>query len=165
MSTRVYNESQSYRGSWIMYLIILTELPVLILLLVLFFINDDKQEMGIALAVVLGSIGLSLTLILNVRLETRIDDQGVHFRYFPFISKWRHIPSEKIHHLEVKSFSPLTDFGGWGIKKRKSIKSYTILGDEGLLIDTGEKLKTLIGTKDAKKLKTFLEAWKEVQNA
>ncbi|MBN7817903.1 hypothetical protein [Algoriphagus pacificus] len=161
MSTRVFNESQSYRGTWIMYLIILTELPVLILLLVLFSMNDDKQEMGIALAVVLGAVGLSLTLILNVRLETRIDDYGVSYRYFPFIRNWRKIEKAQISSIRVINYSPITDYGGWGLKGNKTAKAYSILGDEGILIDIGKKKKIMIGTSKAKELRVYLENWKE----
>ena len=60
-----------------MYFIILTEVPIVILLIVLYATSDDKHEMAIALGVVLGTMALILGLILNLKLETRIDDNRI----------------------------------------------------------------------------------------
>jgi hypothetical protein len=161
MANRVFNESQSYRGTWLMYLILMLELPTLILLTVLFFTSEEKQEMGIALVFVFGIMTLAMTLIFNIKLETRIDNHGVHFRYLPFIRKWRLIKKESIRSLEVITFNPILDYAGWGMKGNKTTKLYNITGDAGILIDSGESKKTLLGTLKAQDLKTFLEDWIE----
>lgn len=159
MGTRVFNESQSYRGTWLIYLILLIELPTVILLLVLFFTSDEKREMGIALVFVFGIMSLAMALILNIKLETRIDDQGIRYRYLPFIRKWKLFRKESIVTIEVITFNPLLDYGGWGMKGNKTTNLYNITGDEGILIDSGESKKTLLGTLKAKELKSFLEDW------
>ncbi|MEN2283627.1 hypothetical protein AAGF08_15900 [Algoriphagus sp. SE2] len=161
MANRVFNEIQTYRGTWIMYLILLFELPTLVLLLVFFFRADDKSEMGIALIVMVSTLLLIFLFILNLKLETRIDDSGVSFRYFPFIRNWRKIEKDRILSIQVINYSPITDYGGWGLKGNKTAKAYSILGNEGLLISTGEKKKIMIGTSKAKELRMFLENWKE----
>lgn len=159
MANRIYKESQSYLGTWVMYVILLTEVPVLILLTVLYVTSDDKHEMAIALGVVLGTLVLVFALIFNLRLETRIDDKSVSFRYTPFILKWRQFPRERINSYQVIKYSPITDFGGWGFKGNKTTKAYSVLGDEGLLLDVGEKKKIMIGTMKAKELTAFMENW------
>jgi hypothetical protein len=161
MANRVFNEVQTYRGTWIMYLILLFELPTLVLLLVFFFRAEDKSEMGTALIVVISTLLLVFLFILNLKLETRIDDNGVSFRYFPFIRSWRKIEKDRILSIRVINYSPITDYGGWGLKGNKTAKAYSILGDEGLLISTGEEKKIMIGTSKAKELRVFLENWKE----
>ncbi len=130
-------------------------------MLVLFFSSEEKKEIGIALIFVVSILSLVLTLILNIKLETRIDDNGIHFRYFPFIRKWRFIPKNSISSAEVISFNPLLDYGGWGMKANKTTKLFNVTGDQGLLIDSGESKKILLGTLKAKELKSFLEDWKE----
>lgn len=122
MANRVFNESQTYRGTWLIYLILLIELPTVILLTVLFFTSEEKQEMGVALVFVFGIMSLILVLILNIKLETRIDHQGIHFRYLPFIRKWRLLSKISILSAEVITFNPLLDFGGWGIKRNRTTK-------------------------------------------
>lgn len=161
MASQVFNEEQTYRGTWVMYLILLLELPTLILLLVLFFQAEEKSEMGTALIVVVSSLFLIFLLIFNLKLETRIDDYGLSYRYFPFIRNWRKIEKSQILSIGVINYSPITDYGGWGLKGNKTAKAYSILGDEGVLIDIGEKKKIMIGTSKAKELRTYLENWKE----
>lgn len=161
MGNRVFNESQSYRGTWVIYLILLVELPTLILMLVLFFSSEEKKEIGIALVFVISVLSLVLTLILNMKLETRIDDHGIHFRYLPFIRKWRLIPKKFITAAEVISFNPLLDFGGWGMKSNKTTKLFNITGNHGILIESDESKKILLGTLKAEELKSFLEDWME----
>lgn len=161
MANRVFNEVQSYRGTWVIYIILLLELPTLVLLLVFFFQAADKSEMGTALIVVISTLFLILLLILNIKLETRLDDSGVSYRYVPFVRKWRKLEKETIKDIKVVSYSPITDFGGWGIKGNKTTKAYSILGDEGLLVDTGGKKKIMIGTSKVKELKEFIENWRE----
>ena len=130
-------------------------------MLVLFFTSEEKNEIGIALVFVISILSLILTLILKIKLETRIDDKGIHFRYFPFIRKWRLIPKNSIISTEVISFNPLLDFGGWGMKANKTTKLYNITGDQGLLIKSNDSKKILIGSLKAKELKSFLEDWME----
>ncbi len=117
--------------------------------------------MGIALVFVFGIMSLALTLILNIKLETRIDHLGIQFRYLPFIRKWRLLSKEYILAAEVITFNPLLDYGGWGMKGNKTTKLYNITGDQGVLVDTGESKKILLGTLKAKELSSFLEDWIE----
>ncbi|MDI1321719.1 MAG: hypothetical protein PSV36_03155 [Algoriphagus sp.] len=161
MANRVYKESQTYRGTWVFYLILLVELPTLILLAVLFFTSEEKKETGIALVFVFGVMSLVLALILNIKLETRIDHQGIQFRYLPFIRKWRLLSKASIISAEVISFNPLLDFGGWGMKGNRTTKLFNITGNQGLLVESGASKKILLGTLKAKELKSFLEDWIE----
>lgn len=162
MSNRVFNESQSYKGTWVIYVILMLELPTVILLTVLYFTTEEKQEMGFALVFIFGIMSLVLFLFFNIRLETRIDHQGIHYRYLPFIRNWKLIKKESIRSMEVITFNPISDYGGWGMKGNKTTKLYNITGDAGFLVDSGETKKTLLGTLKAKELKSFLDDWKEV---
>ena len=161
MENGIFKEEQSYLGTWVMYAIILTELPIVILLIVLYVTSDDQQDMAIALAVVIGTLVLLLLFISNLKLETRIDSNSLSFRYRPFIRKWRQFSKEEIKSIEVIKYSPLIDYGGWGFKGNKTTRAYSVLGDEGLLLDVGEKKKLLIGTMKSRELADFVENWME----
>jgi hypothetical protein len=161
MANRIFKESQSYLGTWVMYVMILTEVPILILMIVLHATSDEKQEMAIALGVVMGSLILVFALIFNLKLETRIDDKSISFRYMPFIRNWRQFPKESIKSYKVIKYDPLTDYGGWGLKGNKTTKVYSVTGDEGILLDVGEKKKIMIGTMKSKELTDFMGNWME----
>ena len=117
--------------------------------------------MGVALTVIAGTMALIFLFIFNLRLETRIDQNGISFKYFPFIRSWRKYPEESIKTVTVINYSPVIDYGGWGIKGNKTTKAYSILGDQGLLFDVGEKKKIMIGTMRAKELEEYISSWKE----
>jgi hypothetical protein len=144
-----------------MYFLLVAEVPILILLTVLYATSDEKQEMATALGVVLGTMILIFVVIFNLKLETRIDAESVSFRYFPFIRKWRRYTRKEIKSSELIKYSPIIDYGGWGFKGNKSTKAYSVLGDEGILLDVGEKKKIMIGTMKSKELRVFLENWRE----
>ena len=161
MAARIFKESQSYAGTWIMYFIVMIELPTLVLLIVLYTTSDDKQEMAIALGVVLGTMALLLLFILNLKLETRIDSESVSFRYVPFIRKWRKYGKQEIKSIRVIKYNPITDYGGWGLKGNQTTRAYSVLSNDGLLLDVGEKKKLMIGTMRSRELKDFMQDWME----
>lgn len=163
MHGRIFKEEQTYRGTWVMYLVLMLEIPTLVLVAVIALNSNtdtDKAEGLIALAVVFTIITLVMALIFNLKLETRIDEKGIHYRYFPFIG-WRNVLKHQIHSAEVISFNPLSDHGGWGIKGNRTTKAYTVLGDKGLSLDLNEKKKIVIGTQKSQELKEFIENWLE----
>ena len=144
-----------------MYLILMLEIPTLILVGVVVFSQESPAQEGIlAVLAVFGIMALVMALIFNIKLETRIDEKGIHYRFFPFV-KWRLIEKTQIGKAEVTSFNPLLDHGGWGIKGNRTTKAFTVIGDNGLQIEMGEKKKVLIGTQKPKELKEFLEYWLE----
>jgi hypothetical protein len=165
MAHQIFQESQSYRGTWMMYLLLMTELPIIVLVLVIMQTTDsDPNETAMGMAVLVGVSALVFILMMAIRLESRIDEKGVHYRFFPFINKWRTLPKSQIRSLKVINYSPLTDYGGWGIKGNKTTKAFSIIGDMGLLIDTGDKKKIMIGTRKESELKAFLRYWQEENN-
>jgi len=161
MYGRIFKEEQTYRGTWVMYLILMLEIPTLILVSVLVLNSSEGQkEDFFGLFFVLLVMILAMSLVLNLKLSTRIDETGIHYRYFPFF-KWRKISRDQIRSAEVISFSPISDHGGWGIKGNSTTKAYTVIGEKGLQLDIYEKKKILIGTQKPKELSEFIENWME----
>lgn len=145
-----------------MYLILMTEIPMLILVLVLVLNSEEEASKSyLHLIIVLVIMAAAFLLLMNIQLKTRIDSKGIHFKFSPFINKWRIIAKSQIKSVKVINYSPISDYGGWGLKGNRTTKAYSILGDEGLLIDIGQKKKIMLGTKKGKELKAFLRDWEE----
>jgi len=87
-----------------------------------------------------------LLLFLLLRLETRIDQEGVHVRFFPIHRTWRTYPWTHIAHVEVRAYRPLLEYGGWGLRGIGSNRALNVAGKIGiqLVFASGDKL--LIGT-------------------
>lgn len=161
MHGRIFKEEQTYKGTWVMYLILMLEIPTLVLVSTLVLTNENDQKEGVFGLIFVGLIMvLVMTFVFNLKLETRIDESGIQYRYFPLI-KWKKISKEQIRSAKVITFSPLTDHGGWGIKGNNTTKAYTVIGDRGLLLDINEKKKIVIGTQKSHELSEFIENWLE----
>lgn len=161
MHGRIFKEEQTYRGTWVMYLVLMLEIPTLVLVTVLILNDDSGSKEGFyGFVVIIAVMAIVLTFLFNLKLKTRIDETGIHYAYFPLI-KWRTIPKSQIKSAEVIMFNPIADHGGWGIKGNKTTKAYTVIGDAGLSIDLAEKKKIVIGTQKPKELGEFIENWME----
>jgi len=161
MANQIFKEQQTYRGTWVMYLFLMLGIPSLVLVTVVLLINPGEiQEKIVGISAVFAIMILAFFFLMSLQLKTRIDEKGVHFRYFPF-TKWRSIPQSQIRSIELVKFNPLMNHGGWGIKGNRRIKAFTVLGDHGIEIDLGESKKILIGTQKEKELKYFLEYRRE----
>lgn len=161
MTNSVFIDEQTYRGIWVIYLLLLIALPTLVLILVFLFNSEDKSEIRFTLAFVISTLGLVFLLIVNLKMETRLNTYGVSFRYFPFIRSWRKFPKGTIQSISIINYSPITDYGGWGFNGNKITKAYSILGEQGLLLNIGKKKKIMMGTLKAKELEAYLINWKE----
>jgi hypothetical protein len=161
MHGRIFKEEQTYRNTWVVYLVLMLEIPTLVIVATLVFTGEsDKQEGVIGLVAMFVIMVAVMSLLFNIKLETRIDEKGIHYQYFPFI-KWRHIEWSRVRTAELQTFNPIAEYGGWGIKGNRTTKAYTVIGNTGLLIDFGEKKKVLIGTQRPRELGDFIENWME----
>ncbi len=86
------------------------------------------------------------------KLEVYIDSEGVHFRFPVFVPRWRTVKKEQIVNYEVRKYSPLKEYGGWGIRhspsfsRRKRGVAYNVSGKTGLQLWLAGDKKMLIGT-------------------
>jgi hypothetical protein len=93
----------------------------------------------------------------NIRLETRVLDGEFGYRYFPLHLKWRTIRSGEIKKAEVADYSGLKEFGGWGIRRNKRGKAYTVSGSRGVWITLKSGKEILFGSKKAEELANALK--------
>lgn len=66
---------------------------------------------------------------------------------------------EQIKEVQVHSFSPLRDFGGWGIRVNTRTTGYFLRGNRGVLINTGKTRTTLLGSDDPERLAAIISAF------
>ena len=99
-------------------------------------------------------IGASLLFFfwfLYLKLITRLNGEylEVHFRGLPFAK--RKIPLHSIKQVKAVEYSPITDYGGWGLRYSVSGKGwcYTLSGNQGILLEFHEGKNLLIGSKNA----------------
>ncbi|MAD50840.1 MAG: hypothetical protein CMC95_06045 [Flavobacteriales bacterium] len=108
-------------------------------------------------------VGLGLPVIFwFMKLKLRVSKEGLHYQFFPVHFKERLIPFEDITNFKARTYSPLKEFGGWGIRFGFESKAYNVSGDKGLQLELSNGRKVLFGSQNHKALE---KAMKKAQNA
>jgi len=123
--------------------------------------NDDAL---MTLVVVTGSMLLVYGLIFSLKLKTRIDETGVHFKFVPFHFKSRVIHWSDIEKGYVRNYDAISEFGGWGMKggqlwRKSNGVAYNVKGDIGLQLELKNGKKILIGTQKQDEMKRVLQTY------
>ena len=151
-----YSEQQRFRQWWLWA--ILLPGPAF-----LFWATAQQFFLGFSTGKSLGDtyILLILTVIFSIGfplfmyttgLDTQVTHRGLYVRFRPFHRKCRVFEFENILEAEALTYSPLKDFGGWGIRYGKKGKAYSVSGNEGILLKLKNGKSVLIGSKKNEEL-------------
>jgi len=94
----------------------------------------------------LGVMTMTMAILGSLKLYTRMDSFGVHYRMTPFHFREQTIPWEEIDQIQVRKYSPILEYGGWGIRIGRNGRAYNVRGNYGLQIVKKNGKKVLIGT-------------------
>lgn len=97
-------------------------------------------------------------ILIALRLNTKINKEGIYFQLFPFQLKGKLITWSEVASIEVRKYSPIKEYGGWGFRYGfKNGKAYNVSGNMGLqmVLKNGDKI--LIGTQKSEELETYLK--------
>lgn len=106
--------------------------------------QEPQINTGMLIPVVI--VFLITLLFILLRLDTIIDDAGIHVRFFPFHLSFRHYGWETISNCFVRKYKPLLEYGGWGIRGTGKNKALNVKGDMGIQIEFFDGKRLLIGT-------------------
>ena len=121
------------------------------------------KPIGNAGLIAISAFVLSLNaLFFATRLETQIDATGIFVRFYPFQRKMKFYAWEEIQKAEVRTYKPLLEYGGWGIRYgfRGNGKAYNVSGNKGLQLELKSGNKFLIGTRKDEELALVLDKLK-----
>lgn len=158
-------EKQYFRQWWL-FLIILPAPMVMAAVIFQQIVRGSPvgQNPAPDLALILISVFvlLSSILIFFIRLDTQINETGIHFRLFPFHIKMKHYHWNDISEIYVRKYNPIGEYGGWGIKGSKKFgKAYNVNGNMGLQIILKNGSKILLGTNKPVELEKVIESVKK----
>jgi hypothetical protein len=149
----LFEEEQSFRQVWV-WALMGGNLVLLVAVLVLILVRPPAKD-GVVPAVIGLSIGVLVGLGVPIfmyvfRLGVRVDATGLHVRFFPLLSK--HFPLDEISHWEARTYRPLLEYGGWGIRCGWKGMAYNVSGNRGvqLVFTNGKRL--LIGSQRPQEL-------------
>lgn len=91
------------------------------------------------------------------RLITEVRSDGLYLRYVPFHRRFNRIPLTGVAACEAKTYRPVRDYGGWGIRRVVGKKAYNVSGNRGVEIRYEDGSILLIGSKKPEQLAGALE--------
>src|SRR5690348_8655943 len=62
-------------------------------------------------------VGVVMAIILSIKLDTRVDNMGIHYRFFPNRLKWNLIRMNDIQQMEVRDTRKILQYGIVGYHK------------------------------------------------
>ncbi len=155
MEKAIFEEKQQFRQWWILLIMVIS-----VSLSVYSFLQPGDSGSGNSLWPTLLLI-LAMSSIFIAKLQTRIDEQGIHVKFFPFHFSFRTYTWEDINMTEVTNYSPIRDYGGWGyrISFKGKGKAYSVCGKKGIWLETYSGKKRMIGTQKAEEANTVIQSY------
>jgi len=155
----VFQESQRFTQWWLWLVVIGMDLMYLFAVGKHLFsqIQSGKEpQINSQIIIAVTIVFLITVLFLLLRLDTIIDDAGVHVKFFPFHLSFRHYGWETIANCFVRKYKPLLEYGGWGIRGTGKNKALNVKGNMGIQIEFHDGKRLLIGTSKFEEVSKFL---------
>lgn len=126
---------------------LLTIVPGLLLVIAALQASSAGEPVPlIALVIAAAATLLTGFWLRTLALITVVDDQNITLRYRGLL-KTRTIPISTVREARPRTYRPIRDYGGWGIKFGPKGWVYNVSGKEGVQLVLTEKKPLLIGSK------------------
>jgi hypothetical protein len=143
-----FEEIQAMPKAW-------TLLSILPGLLLMFgALREGVAEGVVPLPLVLLAVALTLIFGLwfrRLRLITEVDDNTVTLRY-QGLFKTRTVPIPTVRSARARTYRPLLEYGGWGIKFGLKGWVYNVSGKEGVQLELDGARPLMVGSRRAEEL-------------
>jgi hypothetical protein len=126
--------------------------------------NNPMSDTGILIG---AGISVVFTIFMgSLRLTTQLREDGIYVRFFPFHRAYRHYPWHTLQHVYVRTYAPLSEFGGWGLRWGWSGSgiAYNVSGNQGLQLKFNDGKKLLIGTRQPQEMEAVLQQLGQLKN-
>jgi Family of unknown function (DUF6141) len=153
----VFREVQRFKQRWIWPLVLVAAGGAWIVAIIHFFVGDSaaKGRMPDVLMVfILLLIGIGLPLLfLFIMLVVEVRRDGLYYRFYPFHLSFHGIPYGEIKKVEARTYRPVKEYGGWGIRfSKRNGKAYNMSGDRGVQLELMNGKRVLFGSQQADEL-------------
>lgn len=161
---RIFKEEQRFNQTWLIILLLMSVLIPLVIILVT-YVKDPSTFTSTDLAITIGTIVLASGIIFIFKLTTRIDQDGIHYKFFPFHFKFKIISWSEISTARVRTYDAITEYGGWGLKggalwNKAKGTAINVSGNIGIQLQLKNGKKLLIGTQKEEDAKSILTTYK-----
>jgi len=89
-------------------------------------------------------------LFYQLRLITEVRPGGLYLRFYPL--RWRAIPYAHIKSCQARTYRPIREYGGWGIRFGFKGNTYNVSGNRGVQLEFYKGRPLLIGSQRSDEL-------------
>lgn len=159
VTEKLFTERQHFKQIWLWVLLGAIDLLFIYGLIKQIFLGqvfgDTPISNGLLIFLTVAACLLTI-LFVFLRLDTLINNDGIYYRFLPFQLTYREIPWSRISKALICEYSPLSEYGGWGIRFGLSGQAVNISGNKGLQLVYDSK-KLLIGTQKPEEMEQVLK--------
>jgi hypothetical protein len=148
-----FEEVQRFRQKWLVAVLLGTALLV-------FYALRGAPAL-ISIPVYFLVLGV-LALVFASSLKTRVEEDAVSVRFFPFHLSPRRFEFDVIESFHAENYSPIREFGGWGVRWRpfSGKIAYNVSGSEGVRLKLENGKQVVIGSQKPEELEAAIEEMK-----
>ena len=150
MKELIFKEKQKFTQKWLWLILII--LPLLITISPIDLSSDPK----LSYLIILMSLS-PMILFYFIELRVMLSNKGLQYQFFPFHLKSYTIKLDEITSFEELTYSPIKDYGGYGIRYGFKGKAYNVSGNKGVKIYLKNGKNILFGSKKSNELALVLE--------
>jgi len=152
----IFREKQKFSSSlcWVLVCSLVVGVAIIVSVLAI----QDSVDASVFVTAILGGIVAPITIValfLVTNLETEVRSDCLRVRLFPFHIRHREIPAEDLSECYARTYKPIREYGGWGIRCgfRKGIgRAYNMKGSQGVQLVFKDGKKLLIGSQNPDQL-------------
>jgi len=110
-----------------------------------------------SLAIIAATIMLLVIWFLKLELITEVRDDVLEIRFRGLFVR-RAIPLAEIRHFEAKTYRPIRDYGGWGVRRGAGGTAYNVSGNRGVELKLADGKLVMIGSQSPEEFALALQA-------
>lgn len=160
-STVFFREEQRFNQWWLWLLVLVPTAMVWYgaiqqLIFGKAFGDNPTSDTGMSIILVLFGVLLPLFMYF-LKLVTEVRQDGLYVRFYPFHLSFRRYPYESINSYKVREYSPLKEYGGWGIRYGLKGMAYNVSGNLGVQLEFKGGKSLLIGSQKPEELVRYMQ--------
>lgn len=160
---KVFTEEQRL-PRWKLFLITGFLISLMVFLCIKFMEATIDKKAAVIMLVSILIYALLIVFVFKVKLASKINEQGIYYRFFPLHFKERFIPWNDLGKVFIRKYNPVLEYGGWGVRLnyyRKRGRAFNVSGNIGLQLILKNGKKILIGTHKEYEMKQVLSTYKD----
>lgn len=151
-----YREVQQFRQIWIwLFIILLTGIAWYSFFQQIIFRRQfgSNPAPDLVMWIIWIVVGIGFPLFFHaMRLIVEVRKDGVYIRFSPLHYRFHRIPLTELKSYKVRNYSPIKEYGGWGIRYGVKGKAYNVSGNRGVQLELLNGKRLLIGSQKPEEL-------------